>query len=117
MNSLAKGRVAADYAVGFAKRACDKIKPVHQAFAFRDTATAWTVRAKGTLLIEVSHCIVFFSKVANCSDVVVHRIITFECDALWAIHQLCGQQFFEVFKIVMAPNLTFCLGTTDAFDH
>ena len=90
------------HAKSLAQRSFDDGQPVHQPFAFGDAAATRSVKPDGVHLVEVGHCVVLVSKVAdfrNRRDVAIHRIDAFKGDQLRLPERKRGQLGFEILQV------------------
>src|SRR3546814_19513806 len=77
-------------------------------------------RADGVEFVAMGERILLFGKIADRvdrGDVAVHRIDAFERDQLRGVGIVGGEKFFQMRKVVVAPNALFAAGIADARDH
>ncbi|MNN28597.1 hypothetical protein D3C81_1421750 [compost metagenome] len=70
--------------------------------------------------VQIGHGAVLLGQgdgAGDVGDVAVHRIDALEGDQLGRINRRGGQQFFEVFKVVVAEDVARTAAVTDALDH
>ena len=93
---------------------------MHLPLARADAAAARPVHADRVHLVAIGHRVVFLGEIADRldrRDVAVHRVEALEHDQLRPLARLCGEQLFEVFRVVVAPDLLFGAGLAHALDH
>ena len=70
--------------------------------------------------IQIGHGVILVGEVTNRferTDITVHRVHRLERDKLGCIQRRGAQQLFEVFHIVVPPDVLLATGLTDTLDH
>src|SRR5690606_22437699 len=103
------GDVAAHDADGLAQGAFDDVDAVQHAVALGHARAGRAVQTHGVDFVQICQGAVFLGQgdgARQIGDVAVHRIDALEGDQLGRVDGRGCQQFFEVFEVVVAEDVT-----------